>query len=144
MALAGLVLGYSGIAIIPIVLIVAAIAIPNLLRAKMAANEASAVARLQLLNAAVAKYEAANGKFPLSLREIGPTWPAAAGRHSGYIFDYQLIDVETGGKDGSGYTISANPATYGSTGRHYFFIDQTGVVRKESEHVATADSPPIN
>src|SRR5437879_12596996 len=48
MAIAGLVLGYTGLAIIP-VLIIAAIAIPNLLRARMAANEASAVGSLRTI-----------------------------------------------------------------------------------------------
>src|SRR5256885_16926191 len=43
LAMAGLVLGYLGIAAIPMDLIIAAIAIPNLLRARIAANEASAV-----------------------------------------------------------------------------------------------------
>src|SRR5947208_16471365 len=43
-AIAGLVLGYLGVLAIPFVLIIAAIAIPNLLRARIAANEASAVA----------------------------------------------------------------------------------------------------
>ena len=42
-AIAGLVLGYGWILMIPVVLIIAAIAIPNLLRARMAANESSAV-----------------------------------------------------------------------------------------------------
>lgn len=46
LALAGLILGYLGISFIPI-LIIAAIAIPNLLRARMAANEASAVGSLR-------------------------------------------------------------------------------------------------
>jgi type IV pilus assembly protein PilA len=46
MALTGLLLGYLGIAFIPI-LIIAAIVIPNLLRSKMAANEASAVGSLR-------------------------------------------------------------------------------------------------
>jgi hypothetical protein len=46
LATAGLVLGYLGIALIPFILIIAAIAIPNLLRAKIAANEASAVGAL--------------------------------------------------------------------------------------------------
>src|ERR1700722_436016 len=49
-AIAGLVLGYLGVAVIPFVLIVAAIAIPNLLRARMAANEASAVGALRRIN----------------------------------------------------------------------------------------------
>lgn len=42
LAITGLVLGYLGIAMIPLILIIAAIAIPNLLRARMAANESSA------------------------------------------------------------------------------------------------------
>src|SRR5882724_3958753 len=55
MALAGLILGYLGISFIPI-LIIAAIAIPNLLRAKMAANEASAVGALRTYNTAMVVY----------------------------------------------------------------------------------------
>jgi len=43
MATAGLVMGYGAFAIIPFILIIAAIAIPNLLRARMAANESSAI-----------------------------------------------------------------------------------------------------
>ena len=43
LAITGLVLGYLGIAMIPLILIIAAIAIPNLMRARIAANEASAV-----------------------------------------------------------------------------------------------------
>jgi hypothetical protein len=50
-ALAGLIMGYMGITAIP-VLIIAAIAIPSLLRARLAANEASAVASIQRLNIA--------------------------------------------------------------------------------------------
>ena len=56
MAIAGLVLGYFWIVIIPIFLIIAAIAIPNLLRARMAANEASAIASLRTLNSAEITY----------------------------------------------------------------------------------------
>jgi hypothetical protein len=48
MATAGLVLGYLGVVLIPI-LIVAAIAIPNLLRSKIAANESSALGSLRLI-----------------------------------------------------------------------------------------------
>lgn len=55
MAIAGLVLGYAGLAVVPI-LIIAAIAIPNLLRSRMAANEASMVASLRTYNTALAEY----------------------------------------------------------------------------------------
>jgi ABC-type Fe3+-siderophore transport system permease subunit len=43
MALAGLIMGYLGVVLIPFILIIAAIAIPNLLRSRMAANGAAAV-----------------------------------------------------------------------------------------------------
>ena len=49
MALAGLILGYLSVAFIPVVLILAAIAIPNLLRSKMVANEASAVGSMRAI-----------------------------------------------------------------------------------------------
>src|ERR1700730_112441 len=56
LALAGLILGYFGVAFIPFILIIAAIAIPNLLRAKIAANEASAVGSLRNYQAAMGEY----------------------------------------------------------------------------------------
>ena len=57
MSLAGMILGYVGIAFIPIILIIAAIAIPNLLRARMAANEASAVHSLRNIATAAVNYQ---------------------------------------------------------------------------------------
>ena len=72
MALAGLILGYLGISVIPI-MIIAAIAIPNLLRAKMAANEASAVGSLRSYQHAMDVYASKCPKigFPKSLANLG-------------------------------------------------------------------------
>lgn len=56
MAMAGLILGYIGIAFVPLILIFAAIAIPNLLRAKMAADQASAVGSLRVILSAEETY----------------------------------------------------------------------------------------
>src|SRR5277367_4941928 len=102
-ATTGLVLGYLGIVIIPFILIVAAIAIPNLLRARMAANEASAVGSLRTINVAAVQYAAGyeNG-FPSSFQVFGYGKTIvgncnhaglidrrlAGGQHSGYIFTY--------------------------------------------------------
>jgi competence protein ComGC len=58
LAIAGLVLGYVGIAAIPFILIIAAIAIPNLLRAKIAANEASAARSVRMIATAEKSYAA--------------------------------------------------------------------------------------
>src|SRR6202051_2923879 len=73
LALAGLILGYFGVAFIPFILIIAAIAIPNLLRAKMAANEASAVGSLRSYQYAIGAYALKCPKigFPKSLANLG-------------------------------------------------------------------------
>ena len=60
MAMAGLILGYAGV----VLTIIALLALPNLTRAGMAANEASAIASLRTLNEEAINYSAANGKFP--------------------------------------------------------------------------------
>jgi type IV pilus assembly protein PilA len=153
MALAGLILGYFGISIIPI-LIIAAIAIPNLLRAKMAANEAGAVVSLHELNSAAIEYSTIYGKFPTALSNLGPTTPGtgpsaeaadqidsalASSTKYGYIFHYNLSQTSD-----PGYTIVADPVTPGTTGRRHFFTDQTDVIRADSGQSATANSPPVN
>jgi type IV pilus assembly protein PilA len=160
MAMAGLVLGYFGISIIPI-LIIAAIAIPNLLRAKMAANEASAVGSLRMLNLAALTYSNTYGKYPASLSTLGPpttgTSPSedaaglidsvlARGIKTGYAFRYGMsaataLDEKNGI---NGYTIAADPVVPGSSGRRHFFTDQTGTIRSEAGQPATGRSPAIN
>jgi type IV pilus assembly protein PilA len=159
MALAGLVLGYIGVSIIPFILLIAAIAIPSILRAKMAANEASAIQSLRTFNSVLAAYSATHGGFPPSLADLGasPTGgkPSAgqadlvnllanSGRRLGYAFQYELSSVEWGGVKDFGFRITARPITPGTTGRRYFFTDQTGVIRAEPDWAATANSPTIN
>ena len=75
MALTGLILGYLSLALLPImiILIIAAIAIPNLLRAKIAANEASAIGSLRTIVTADITYSERYGRgFATSLRALGP------------------------------------------------------------------------
>jgi type II secretory pathway pseudopilin PulG len=157
LATAGLILGYMGIAIIPLILIIAAIAIPNLLRSKMAANEASAVGSLRTINTACVTYSTIYGGFPPSLDALGGEGSGAApsaasaqlidsalmsGVKSGYFFYYS-----PGSKDTSGnivaYAVTADPLTHGGTGIRHFFTDQSGVIRVDSRASADADSPPL-
>ena len=102
-AIAGLVLGYAGLAIIPFILIIAAIAIPNLLRAKQAANQASAIGSLRTINIAAVQYASGyeNG-FPSNFEAFGygRGMPRncnhaglldrrlATGQKNGYVFTY--------------------------------------------------------
>jgi len=100
MATAGLVLGYTGVSIIPI-MIIAAIAIPNLLRARIAANEASAIGSMRSIEAAAFTYSAtySNG-FPADWSSLGR--PGGPGSSPATCEFAHLIDwtLESGQKDG--------------------------------------------
>jgi type II secretory pathway pseudopilin PulG len=139
------------------VLIAAAIAIPNLLRAKMAANEASAVGSVRALNMACMTYSSQYGGFPPSLYALGgegsgaePSATSAqlidnvlqTGIKSGYNFTYSAGPIDNTGVIAS-YAINANPVIPGNTGVRYFFTNQSGVIRVSTSAPANADSPPV-
>ncbi|HEV1992966.1 MAG TPA: prepilin-type N-terminal cleavage/methylation domain-containing protein [Candidatus Acidoferrum sp.] len=141
--------------VVAIILIISAIAIPNLLRSKMAANEASAVGSVRAVNAACLNYSSTWGTgFPVSLSNLGPGKPATAaaadqvdstvsgGTKGGYTLTY-VSGAPTNGKI-STYTISASPVAPGKTGGRYFFADQSGVIRYNSGGAATVLSPPLS
>ena len=138
--------------VVAIILIIAAIAIPNLLRARIAANEASAVASLRTIHTAVVTYFAtyADG-YPPGLANLGQPplggnpscaradlidnlLAAAPNQKSGYTFIYAgataVLNPPPGCAAGwNAYTINANPIAPGTTGQRYFFVDNTGVIR---------------
>ena len=86
--------------VVAIILIIAAIAIPNLLRSKMAANEASAVGSLRTINTSSVAFSTTYGNYPTILGDLKPsTAPTSAaadlidsvlatGTKSGYTFSY--------------------------------------------------------
>jgi type IV pilus assembly protein PilA len=143
--------------VVAIILIIAAIAIPNLLRSRIAANQASAVGSLRTINTAQITYASTfNQGFSEFLINLGPpTAPAqptatsaglvdevlAAGIKSGYSFAYLADSAGTGRYDM--YTVNATPTTPGTTGTNYYFTDQSGVIRQNTNAVATVASTPI-
>ena len=140
--------------VVAIILIIAAIAIPNLLRSKMAANEASAVGSLRSINTACVTYSTTYGTgYPATLANLGPGAPAtaatadlidsvlAAGTKSGYAFTYAAGAV-VGGTINT-YTVTAVPSNIGTTGQRQFFTDQSGVIRANPSGAATVASTPI-
>lgn len=155
MALAGLILGYVGVSTLPI-LIMAAIAIPNVIRAKMASNDASAIGSLRTITVALVTYTTAYDKFPSRLADLGPANGAvpsagaadlidselASGVKSGYRFSYS-----TGERDDAGYAlgyfITAEPLTPNTTGSYYFYSDQSGVIQSNRDGPANEHSPPL-
>jgi type IV pilus assembly protein PilA len=141
--------------VVAIILIIAAIAIPNLLRAKMAANEASAVGSLRTINTSSVEYSTTYSiGYPAALTNLGPASSAtstsadlidsvlASGTKSGYTFSYTAGTATAGSVNT--YTITATPVVVGTTGQRMFFTDQSGVIRADaSGSGASATSTPI-
>jgi len=152
--------------VVAIILIIAAIAIPNLLRAKIAANEASAVSSLHTIFTAEAAYFAAGWSnpgalgFSTKLEDLGDskgctppkldsacqidgvlanaTTPATP--KSGYYYTYSPIP---NGAINIGFSVQADPAVRSQTGNRSFFIDQTGVIRFNTSQSATSADASI-
>src|SRR5512138_3640121 len=66
--------------VVAIILIIAAIAIPNLLRSRIAANESSAVGSMRSINTAQVTYASTypDVGYAITLLELGPTTTAGA------------------------------------------------------------------
>ncbi len=142
--------------VVAIILIIAAIAIPNLLRARISANEASAVSSLRTMNTACITYNSTYGNYPPAISDLGPvTAPAlptstqadlldqvlapASGtpQKSGYNFTYAV------GTSNATYTVHADPVTVNQTGVRHFFTDASGVIRFNASATATATDSPL-
>ena len=143
--------------VVAIILIIAAIAIPNLIRSKMAANEASAVASLRTYNTSIVAYETTYQTAPsTNLSELGPaSTPSSTAADlvdsllgsatpvkSGYSFTYSPGAPPTGSTIISTYTILADPSN-SSTGQRHFFTDQSGVIRANTSAIASVSDSPI-
>jgi type IV pilus assembly protein PilA len=146
--------------VVMIVLIIAAIAIPNLLRSRMSANEASAVSSMRTIVTSEIIYSTTyalgfSGDLP-SLSDGGvPTNcvpPAiasassaclidsalAGGTKSGYLFTY----VPGGGGTHTTYTLNADPIS-STSGQRHFYTDDTHVLRVNASAVASLSDPPL-
>ena len=154
--------------VVAIILIIAAIAIPNLLRSRMVANEASTVSSLRTLNTAELTYNATyNSGYTENLTRLGP--PAASSQadanradivdqilsgmgaggtptsfnKSGYNFSYTPTGTNMTFGFIAAYEISANPQVRGSSGQRSFYSNEPLVIRSNPTAVATATDPPI-
>ena len=140
--------------VVAIILIIAAIAIPNLLRSRMAANEASAVGSLRTINTAQVTFSSTYGIGYGTLAALASP-PAAACTPS--VTQACLLDSNLGSGTKSGYTFvvtpssagtTANPATNfnstaapvapGNSGQSTFCSDDSGVIRRDP----TGGAPP--
>ena len=133
--------------VVAIILIIAAIAIPNLIRARMSANESSAVGSVRSINTAEISYNAAYPAqgFTANLSYLGGAAPCTPSTSSGCFIDSVLSAANPATKSGytfqvgagacaagtpqNCYAISANPATANQTGVRSFCSYEDAVVR---------------
>jgi type IV pilus assembly protein PilA len=127
--------------VVAIILLISAIAIPNLMSARMSANEASASGSVRSINTGEVSY---NVTYPdlgfTDLPSLGgalPCTPTAAsacfvdsvlgqGAKGGYAFT--VVPGPTSNSVNIGYSVTADPASLNSTGTRSFCSDQTGVI----------------
>ncbi|MFI5089672.1 MAG: prepilin-type N-terminal cleavage/methylation domain-containing protein [Terriglobales bacterium] len=136
--------------VVAIILIIAAIAIPNLLRSRIAANEASAVGSLRTLNTAEITYNMTYPSvgFACALNALAPTSGGAlatssaaglidanlaSGTKSGYTFTVGNCT----GTPKSNYQYAAAPVNPGTTGQRYFCTDSSGVIQYNASAAIT-------
>jgi prepilin-type N-terminal cleavage/methylation domain-containing protein len=148
--------------VVAIILIIAAIAIPNLLRSRIAANEASAVGSLRTINTAEVTYASTypDKGFAPALGILGPG--STAGNQTSTAANAVLLDAvlgcstaaasggkctksgysfyitATGAAPVSTYAANGDPITPDQTGKRYFYTDASGVIRYNATTSATS------
>lgn len=140
MAIGGVISSFASMGMF--VLIVLAIAVPNILAARNAANEGSAISSLRTIMSAEMTYQATTGRGRYgTLTELAQAGlidaELASGRKNGYRFSVVLSESDFG--------VHANPQSYGSGGRRSFFTNSTGVIRAADKRGIDASNldPPV-
>ena len=131
LAISGIVLGAIGIILIPFLALLSAIAIPNLLRARISANDAAAKATVSTISTAIESYAAVNnGKYPISESDLVAGNTPYLSRYYGneVISGYRyLLELNT-----NSYRVVANPESCGTTGTKVIAAE-TNVAMQEKE-----------
>jgi prepilin-type N-terminal cleavage/methylation domain-containing protein len=146
--------------VVAIILVIAAIAIPNLLRSRIAANEASAVGSLRTINTAQVTYAAT---YPATgfASTLGALGPGTAGNTTANSTNAVLLDIVLGcpsqpctksgysfqlsatGVPPSYYASTAAPVTVNQTGVRRFYSDATGIIRYNLTTTASSTDSPL-
>lgn len=140
--------------VVAIILIIASIAIPNLLRSRMAANRAAAVSALRNIHNSQAVYilEFGNGRdYASSLAQLGPGTPCNATNaclvdsrigcasepcaKSGYGFFLNSPAVST-------YVAAATPTSWANTGEDNFCSTDSGTIHHQNGGAASLTGIP--
>jgi type II secretory pathway pseudopilin PulG len=132
--------------VIAIIVVITGLSIPLMLRNRITANEAVAIASCKTIGSACQSYYTMiiPHSYPPNLATLGiagPTGPSyidtglASGQKSGYDFIYNLTSPVS-------FTVNANPTFPGRTGVRYFYTDETGrITGRQGGQAGPADSP---
>jgi len=127
--------------VVAVILIISAIAVPNFLRSRMRANEASAVASLHAINTAAVTYSITypDLNFPASLTAMGGAIPCSASSAGACLIDevlasgtksgYTFVWTGDGQVPSVTFTLTGTPQAVGSSGQNMYCTDQSGVIR---------------
>ena len=128
--------------VIAILALLATLTLPNLLRARLNANESAAIASLHLISSAAQSYKSVNPTFPANLSVLSsedppyldivlgcPTPPCLK---QGYYFNL------SGSTDT--FIAVAYPQDYGKTGKRSFCVDESGIIRYTTQNITTIPS----
>ena len=134
--------------VVAIILIIAAIAIPNFIHARMAANESSAVSSIHTINTSEIAYSSANPTigYSAALADLGPTGAGyldgvlSAGTKGGYTFTYVQDATNS---PSTGYTVNSDPVTRGTTGQRSFYSNQLNITHYNMTAAASSTDPVI-
>ena len=139
--------------VIAIILIILSIALPQMSKSRMHAQEMAAIAEVGTIQKAQVQYYSQFGQYATTLTQLGPPTssgaaegpqaagliPASLANGSGSGFTFTLTATPTG------YALTAIPKAFGSTGRRTFYSDQTGIIRENwGQDPATQQSAELS
>ncbi len=142
--------------VIAIILIIAALAIPNLLHSRIVANEASAVSSIRTINNAEVSYHAAypTRGYAAKLADLGGPSPCTPGPTSACLVDGSLSRGVKGGYTFAApgtepaingvlmnYTAGAAPVAYNQSGIRWFCSMSDAIIRY-SANISRSTTPP--
>ena len=142
--------------VVAVILVIAAIAIPNFIRSKMRANEAAAVANVRNITTGEVIYSTTyNIGFSSTLAKLGGNTVSvdqnnaglidsvlSAGTKTGYLFTYDVVSTDSNGNV-LAYSINADPVLPGQSGDRHFYADQSAIIRQNTTSVAGPYDPAL-
>ncbi len=128
--------------VVSVIGIIAAIAVPNLVKSKAVANEGAAISAVRTVVTAQITYstKAGSGSFAADLPQLQAANLIDSVLGSGTMEAYSL----SVSGNSAGFAVNARPLVYGNTGTRSFYSDESGVIRyTTADAAATASSPGL-